>query len=260
MKRIIDSRKKEKFMVDDAYLNGQAKLCGHQATIAYLSLCRHASKDQECFPSIKLMAEEHAVSTRTIIRGLQKLEERNVIKIGKSRTKGGKWLNNTYTLLDKSVWDYSQVPNSHMDNQVTNMNEPSDKYDANQVTNSHTKETHIRKHIKKETHPCETSSRDIVAVIKMFEIVNPTISQYYGNTTQRASAERLLKKWTLPQIKAVVNILPKMNADRYAKGKSITPNDLEKNMGHIKSWIKQQAEPSNKLKIATISEKDWNAL
>jgi hypothetical protein len=116
---------------------------------------------------------------------------------------------------------------------------------------------------KYNNNPSETSSQgnnDISSVIKMFEIVNPSISQYYGNKTQRGSAARLLKKWTLNQIKAVVSILPQMNADRYAKGKSITPYELEKNLGFIKAWIDSKKTNSNKLKIATISEEDWNAL
>lgn len=107
----------------------------------------------------------------------------------------------------------------------------------------------------------ETSSQgnnDISAVIKMFEIVNPSISSLYGNKTQRASAARLLKKWTPNQIKTVVNILPELNADRFSKGKSITPYELEKNLGFIKAWIK--SKNNNKLKIATISKEDWEAM
>ena len=118
MKRIIDNRIKEKFLMDDEYLNGQAKLCGWQATIAYMSLCRHSNKEQECFPSIKLIADENGVGRDTIIKGLSKLEKRNVIKIKKQRTNGGTWLNNTYILIDKSQWDYNQVDNTDTVNQV----------------------------------------------------------------------------------------------------------------------------------------------
>lgn len=160
MKRIIDARKKEKFMIDDEFIDKMARLCCHQGTIVYTSLCRRTDRGQECFPSIQLMAEEHGVSTRTILRGLKKLSERNVIKIGKTRKKDGKWLNNTYTLLDKSVWKYDQVTNSHMDSHVTKMDLPCDKNDGSHVTYSHTKETHIRKPIKKETHIAKASFAD----------------------------------------------------------------------------------------------------
>ena len=77
----------------------------------------------------------------------------------------------------------------------------------------------------------------IADTIKLFEIVNPSVDVLYGNKTQRAACERLLKKWGIPQIKAVVNLLPEINADKYSKGKSITPYELEKNLGYIQAWI-----------------------
>jgi len=98
-----------------------------------------------------------------------------------------------------------------------------------------------KKNIKEEElNLCEQSSREenqVNGVIKMFEIVNPSYEKMYPNKTQRSAAARLLKKWTLPQIQAVVNILPKLNADQYAKGKSITPLQLEDNLGYIKAFI-----------------------
>ena len=117
-RRMIDKRKKEKFMLDDEYLNGQARLCGWQGTIVYNSLCRHVNISQECFPSIKLMAEQHKVSRPTIIKGIKELEKRNVIKVGKTRNKAGRWLNNLYILLDKTEWIYDQVNDIDLVHQV----------------------------------------------------------------------------------------------------------------------------------------------
>lgn len=256
MKRIIDSRKKEKFMVDDAYLNGQAKLCGHQATIAYISLCRHASKDQECFPSIKLMAEEHAVSTKTIQRGLKKLEERNVIKIGKKRTKDGKWLNNTYTLLDKSVWDYSQWTNSPVDSQGTNMNEPGDKYDASQETNSPTKETHSKETNKKETHTSELRSQ-VDKIMNIFYEINPTLN--WGNKTSRGSAEFLIKKYGLEGTETMARQIIGVQGQPFCPV-ATTPHQMKEKLAQFKIFFDRKKNEVNKLKIATISEEDWNAL
>lgn len=240
-RRIIDKRRKEKFMVDDEYLNGQAKLCGWQGTIVYNSLCRHANIDQESFPSIKLMSEQHGVSRPTIIKGIENLEKRRVIEVKKTRTKDGKWLNNTYILTDKSEWDYSQVNVVDTDSQVNENTQPSQRGLPDGVNVVDTKETHSEGNTYKETHfLCEQSSREenqVNGVIKMFEIVNPSYEKMYPNKTQRSAAARLLKKWTLPQIQAVVNILPKLNADQYAKGKSITPLQMEDNLGYIKAFI-----------------------
>lgn len=95
----------------------------------------------------------------------------------------------------------------------------------------------------------ESKDSRIPEVIKLFETVNPSISKYYGNTTQRAACERLLKKWTVDQIRAVVGILPELNATKYAKGKSITPLQLEENLGYIKAFIDQKCNSSKVHKV-----------
>lgn len=244
-KTIRDLRVKQKFVMDDAYLNGMARLCGSNATIAYVSLCRHASKGQECFPSIKLMSEQHSVSPRTIIRGLKKLEEHNVIEIGKKRTKDGKWLNNSYTLLDKSVWNYSQVTQSHMDSQVTKTTLPSDKNDALQVTNSHTKETHT-----KETHRRTSEQGSLGAlvseIIKAFEAVDVKNKTYYGNTTQRSACEFLIEQYGLEEIKSRISLLPRSNTTRYFP-RIYTPVQLRDKWQQLEDAImSKQKEITNK--------------
>lgn len=105
----------------------------------------------------------------------------------------------------------------------------------------------VRKGKVNNTILCEQSSQEkdeVNEVIKMFEIVNPSYEKMYPNKTQRSAAARLLKKWTLPQIQAVVSILPKLNADQYAKGKSITPLQLEDNLGYIKAFIDKNRDNS----------------
>jgi hypothetical protein len=105
-----------------------------------------------------------------------------------------------------------------------------------------TKTTKEKKAINKDlATPSVAENKDIGLVIKIFEIVNPSYQKMFANTTQRSACERLLKKWSVPQIRAVVeNVLPKLNSDPYAKGKSITPLQLEDNLGYIKAYIDQK--------------------
>ena len=165
-RRVIDKRRKEKYMLDDEYLNGQAKLCGWKGTIVYNSLCRHTNKAQECFPSIELIAEQHGVSRPTIIDGLNRLEKNRIIEIYKTKNAKGQWLNNTYILLDKSEWIYEKLPGNkrgkHLSKTQVNkidVDSPSkQEYKTksiriqNQVNKIDSKETHIRKHIKGNTY------------------------------------------------------------------------------------------------------------
>jgi len=167
-RRIIDNRKKQKFMMDDEFIDKMAKLCGWQGTIVYNSLCRHTNKNQECFPSIKLMAEQHNVSRPTIIKGIEALKKRSVIDVGRTRSKGGKWLNNIYILLDKSDWDYSQVNVDAitieaimpLDDKTKSTWDilPSQRDLHSQVNDVDSKETHFKETHKKETHLLQNES------------------------------------------------------------------------------------------------------
>jgi hypothetical protein len=101
---VRDLRNKQHFIVDDEYLNGYAKLCGPSATLVYLCLCRHADRHQESFPSVQLMAEKTGISRDSVMRGIKKLIEWNIISKERERREDATWLNNRYVLLDKSVW------------------------------------------------------------------------------------------------------------------------------------------------------------
>jgi len=101
-----DKRKKGWFWMDNEYLNGYAKHFGAVGTAIYVSLCRHADNDtQKCFPAQEQIAEELHITPRTVRRYLKLFEQFHLISIEREkdpRTK--KWLNNVYTLLDKSEW------------------------------------------------------------------------------------------------------------------------------------------------------------
>lgn len=113
--KIRDLRKKTQFKMDDEYLNGWARYCGINATLVYLSLCRHAEfHTQKAFPSQKKIAWEHGISERTVTRGIKKLISFKILLIEKERI-GGKFENNIYVLLDKSVWKKpNHVTHSHL--------------------------------------------------------------------------------------------------------------------------------------------------
>lgn len=239
-KRIIDKRKKEKFLIDDEYINGQARICGWQATIVYNVLCRHASKEQECFPSIQLMAEKLNISRPTIIKGLQNLEKYNVIQIIKNR-KSGQWINNTYILIDKLEWKKHQVNEVDTAHQVNENTPPSQREYKNQVNEvdtkeTHTKETHIRKHIV-AGKPAETEGQKINLLLKEFEIINPTIN--YGNKTQRKALQDMLKKFGYEKLLNTIKFAISIQGNQYAPTIT-TPYQLKENMGKLLVYYKKE--------------------
>lgn len=137
--RVRDFRKKGFWLGDDAYLNSYARYFDTFTTAVYFSLCRHADKNQSCFPAQSLIAEEHNMGKRTVIEKLKVLEEWKIIKKKKVRSKNGKWLNNTYFLLDKSEWKQPSAGAAHGSTKCRKLH--------NQVQELHTKDTH-----KKDTH------------------------------------------------------------------------------------------------------------
>lgn len=108
--QIRDCREKEWFMVDDAYLNGWAKICGVYATAVYFSLCRHVNKDQMCWPSVGLLAKEHSMSYSAVYRSLKVLQAHRIISVNKMRGQP-----NVYTLTNKKHWVKNAKPVEYLE-------------------------------------------------------------------------------------------------------------------------------------------------
>ena len=150
---VRDMRGKDKFYVDDKYLNGWARRCGPFATLVYLSLCRHVDRNQECFPSQILMAEKLAISKNSVIRGLKILESYGIIRIEKRVHEHSKrQLPNVYVLLDKSQWveTPSRVP--HRDS------EPGAPQSKSRVPPRDCKDTQFKDNISQESEKSQKPS------------------------------------------------------------------------------------------------------
>jgi biotin operon repressor len=142
--RVRDFRNKQFFLVDDVYLNGYAKYLGVTASMVYICLCRHVDKDQIAFPSQDSIAERLGIKKRTVLEKIKILKKWGLIEVRKIRNKNGKWLNNTYALLDKSEWKMKPgVEKQHMAPGVEKLHEPG------AVSQQH-KDTHRSIHINKD--------------------------------------------------------------------------------------------------------------
>lgn len=97
---VRDMREKDKFVVDDKFLNGYARFLGIYCVGVYNSLCRHANKEQKCWPSIKKVAEELDICRNKVIESTKYLEFWQIIR----KQRVGKQATNRYLLLDKKQW------------------------------------------------------------------------------------------------------------------------------------------------------------
>jgi biotin operon repressor len=140
--KVRDLRIKEKFFIDDDYVSGWSWFFKASTLAVYVSLCRHADRNQATFPSQDTIAAEHGLSRRTVIKKIKLLQKYNIIRIEKVRTKDGLWLNNTYFLLDKSEWIKPSEKIAHGSSgckKVQSVAQPL------HIKETHTKDTHKEK-------------------------------------------------------------------------------------------------------------------
>lgn len=97
---IRDLRQKEQYITDDKFLNGYAKFLEIYAVGVYGSLCRHANKNQKCWPAIKTICKELSIGKDSVGEAIKRLEFWQIIK----KYRLGRTANNRYALLDKKCW------------------------------------------------------------------------------------------------------------------------------------------------------------
>lgn len=148
---IRDLREKERYMTDDKFLNGYARFLEIYAVGVYGSLCRHANKQQRCWPSINKVCEELSIGRNSALNAVKRLEYWHIIK----KYRIGKMANNRYDLISKRNWlpinsttlkEYSEVCNINITSLL-------DKLHVFATQTSNSKETH-----SKETKERSSSS------------------------------------------------------------------------------------------------------
>jgi hypothetical protein len=265
---VRDRRTKERFFLDDAYLNGWAKRCGIYATGVYVSLCRHANTEQYCWPSIKKLAEEHAISSRQVHYALKELKKYRIIEVERL----GKKLNNRYWLTDKSEWQDMPITNK---SDTHNMHITTAPYAHHPLHNmhihskdTHSKDTHIRlaadaakKDMIRQKDENEhgddnlpvinmdTGEREVVTPLKpalpvldllrLFQPVNPSYYLFTRNKTEIAAIKRLRDTYGTEKLSALIQALPEIISKPYAP-RITSPYQLETQMGKLKAFIDQE--------------------
>jgi hypothetical protein len=63
-------------------------------------LCRHANKEQKCWPAIKKICHELSVGKDSVLSAIKRMEFWGIIK----KVRVGKTVNNRYFLIDKKYW------------------------------------------------------------------------------------------------------------------------------------------------------------
>jgi hypothetical protein len=272
--KVRDLRKRDQYKIDDAYLNGYAKICGIFATAVYNSLSRHADfHTQECYPSLELIADQHGISKPTVLKSLRVLEIAKII----IKKRVGKMQPNEYTLADKSEWlpkeelavlvntknkrgmarkrgktgkFGSEVNDMEITSEVNVTTKCSKSYGESEVNDMDCKDNTLKDNTVKVTGALRAAGGErfdsalIIKVIDDFKDngVNMAVKSLYARKDQRAACQRLVEMHGLEKVLKVIAILPKTNRIAYLPTIT-TPIQLEEKWSALEAnLIKEKAK------------------
>ena len=246
--KVRDLRQKTQFKIDDAYLNGYARVCGQNATLVYISLCRHAEfNTQKAFPSQQRIAYQHRMSRGSVAQGIKKLLEYGIIHITQDRREG-KFTNYIYTLLDKSSWKPKPLDSQPCIQSDTRSNRvlPDRTVPENTKENKNVKgeQNFKQKNIFTEQvlSPALSKEKDwknFGLLMEKFKLVNPSYGRLFANTTQRGCLERLIKTHGEEKIRRILDLLPRTNIQQFAPVIT-TPIELENKLGQLMAFVQKE--------------------
>ena len=193
--KIRDFRNKQFFMVDDAYLNGYAKYLGVTASMIYICLCRHVDKNQVAFPSQKSIADKLGIKQRTVLEKVKLLKNWGLIDVRQIRNENGKWINNTYILLDKTEWkNIPSVEKEHTDSPcVEKLHSPSAV--SQQHKDTHNKDTHTLS-IERFSKISSLGEKEFEKISKRYDLpISFVRSKYDDLINWHESTGKVKKNW-----------------------------------------------------------------
>jgi len=228
--KIRDKRNKEWFIIDNAYLNGYAKIFGAVGTAIYISLCRHANNEtQECFPSQELIAKELGITDRTVRNYIKKFEEWNLILVKREKNpKTQKNLNNVYTLLDKSRWEKKPE-------EIISYGNPEENKNKNHRKMVPHKNTYIINNTNKIQDELKNNSNALLNLF--YKEINPNIK--FNNKTIRADAKWLEDKYGIEKLEPIIIYIKQHQHEQYFPSIA-TPTQLREKMAQLINYSKKQ--------------------
>lgn len=247
--KVRDLRHKEKLMIDDLYLNGYAKYCGHEATLVYLSLCRHANfYTQQAFPSKKKIEEELAISRRKVNRGIKQLKEWNIISVNQVKDKKGRFSHNLYTLLDKSEWKNKPCYQKRDTGNKTKKDEPYPQKPTHgkrpPKVNKSMKVNKISPKGDKRTYGNDNIN-EIISLLKD----NLEVEVLDGSQKQNRQYAWLLLKKVKHNMRSIKFLIEFIGKDDYWSSKIASARDLYYNIVKIGLDAKRKLKPKKKIII-----------
>jgi len=90
------------------------------------------------------------------------------------------------------------------------------------------------------------AGKELNDLIELFKPINPTYERLFGNNTQRAALERLVKKFGAEKVRKMIECLPKILGNPYAPVIT-TPYLLEQKLSNLIVYLKAEKEKEGKV-------------
>ena len=240
-KYIDKSRDKDYFSMIPHYVTNHST--AYEQSL-YLQMKRIAGENRTCWASPTLIGKRMKASANTVRKYRKKLLERGWIrKVGEKRVGKTKQVIGEYEVVDlwKLNMDYynklktaRDEPFNQSPQQVSRKTSPAElKTSAGGNKEEQDKNNYIKK--SKQA----TQSVALNPLIEKFEKVNPSYERLFANKTERASLERLVKKFGLEKMSDLLDALPSVVSKKFAP-RITTPYQLEKKMGELLIFIRQE--------------------
>lgn len=165
----------------------ESELLGTHEKLLFIVLKKFANSKNQCFPSLKKLADVTGMSKRKVQDTLKELEEKNIIVIeGRNRTDGG-YSSNLYTLYDfKELW------NAGSNEEVATV---VDEYEDIKIIDLLKAKGYT---VTKEKEPGTT------APTKATDVSSTELNQYYMvNTTTNSANSQEKERYTINQIQQI---------------------------------------------------------
>jgi len=223
----------------------------------FVQMKRIAGEDGTCWTSQKTLSKQCGISINRLKKSIQYLVDHKWIKfVGTKKvgTKGGNQEVNEYRIAD--LWKMNV--DFYQSKGVSPNNTPCQKETERGIT---PEAKGVSPGDDKE-EPCINKNPIIFVaqgatgnetndLIDLFKTVNPTWERLFGNKSQRAAIERLVKKIGRDKVEGGIKILAQTNAMEFSP-KIFTPYELEKKLGALIAFVKKEGNKINKNKIAIL--------
>lgn len=261
---IRDLREKDKFEIDDEFLDKYAKILGIYAVGVYASLCKHADRKKRANLSIKKIAEELNICRNKVIEAIKYLEFWKIIK----KERVGLRLTNRYYLLKKTDWKQINESNLKEFSEVYSINfkkfttrtsrslrhklqENINKTNNNLVSNSlvscnNTSNNSLASDINNININNYPAGKEINKLITYWKEINPSYEKFYKIKAQREAVARMVQKLGKEKYIKLVKSLQISNQKPYFPIIT-TPLELEKNLARLIACWQREKQRSNKI-------------